>query len=161
MTRTQNASYALVGLFLRIVVAHPFFLSGQTKVDGPTFDGKLFGLDLSVTIPTSLKDSAIALFESEYKLPLVSPEHAAYAAAFAENLLPLLLVIGLLTRLSALVLLAMTLVIQLWVYPDAWWTAHAYWAAILLVLITQGAGAISFDRLFARLFSRRKGEESA
>jgi len=161
MNREHNVTYALVGLFLRIVIAHPFFLSGQTKVEGPTIGGKLFGLDLSMTLPTSLKDSAVALFQSEYKLPFVLPEHAAYAAAIAENLLPLLLVIGLLTRPSALVLLAMTLVIQYWVYPDAWWTAHAYWAAILLVLVTQGAGAISLDYLFARLFSRRKPEESA
>ena len=153
---TRNGVYALLGLFLRVVIAHPFFLSGQTKVDGPTIGGTIRGLDLSATLPTSLRDSAIALFESEYKLPFISPEHAAYAAAIAENLLPVLIVIGLLTRLSAFGLLVMSLVIQFLVYPDAWWTTHAYWTAILLVLITQGAGAISLDALFARLFLRRR-----
>jgi putative oxidoreductase len=151
-----NVPYALVGLFLRIVIAHPFFLSGQTKVDGPTIGGTILGVDLSATLPRALKDSAIELFASEYKLPLVAPEHAAYAAAFFENLLPVLLVVGLLTRLSALGLLIMTLVIQIFVYPDAWWTVHAYWATILLVLVSQGAGAISLDHLISGLAAWRQ-----
>ncbi len=144
--------YAFIALFLRIVVAHPFFLSGQTKVDGPTFGGVYGGVDLTFTLPTSLKESAIALFQQEYKLPYVAPEHAAYAAAAAENILPVLLVIGLATRLSALGLLIMTIIIQVFVYPDAWWTVHAYWAAILVVLFFRGPGAISLDWL---LFRRR------
>lgn len=147
--------YAIVGFFLRIVAAHPFFLSGQTKVDGPTIGGTIFGLDLSATLPTSLRDSAIQLFAQEYKLPFIAPEHAAYASAALENLLPILLVLGLATRLSALLLLIMALIIQIFVYPDAWWTVHAYWAAILLVLFSQGAGEFSLDYLFSRLFARR------
>jgi putative oxidoreductase len=62
--------------------------------------------------------------------------------------LPILLALGLFTRLSAFVLLAMTIVIQIFVYPDAWWTAHAYWAALLVILIARGPGAISLDRIF-------------
>lgn len=146
--------YALIALFLRIVAAHPFFVSGQTKVDGPTFGGTLPGLDLSVTVPTSIRDATFTLFEDEYKLPRVSPEHAAYAAAFFENLLPIFLVLGLATRLSALGLLVMTLVIQIFVYPDAWWTVHAYWAAILIVLVARGPGALSLDHLLWRGFAR-------
>jgi putative oxidoreductase len=83
---------------------------------------------------------------------LISPTLAAYAATAVEFILPLLLVIGLLTRLSALGLLVMTMVIQIFVFPDAWWTVHAYWAAILIVLIARGPGAISLDHL---LFRRR------
>ena len=142
--------YALIALFLRIVVARPFFVSGQTKVEGPTIGREVFGVDLSMTLPTSLRDSAVALFADEYKLPFISPEHAAYMTAGLEFLLPTLLVLGLLTRLSALGLLAVTIVIQLFVYPDAWWSAHAYWAALLLVLIARGAGGISLDRLAFR-----------
>ena len=67
-----------------------------------------------------------------------------------ELVLPPLLLLGFLTRLSALGLLAMTIVIQLFVYPDAWWTAHAYWTALLIVLIARGPGAISLDRLIFR-----------
>ncbi len=148
--------YALVALFLRIVVAHPFFVSGQTKVDGPTIGGTFMGVDLSATFPTSLRDAAVTLFQEEYKLPHISPEHAAYAAAVCENLLPILLVLGLATRLSALGLLVMTLVIQFLVYPDAWWTVHAYWAAILIVIIARGPGALSLDHLLSRAFARRE-----
>lgn len=146
----NTPSYAVVALFLRIVAAHPFFVSGQTKIEGPTIGREVFGFDLSVTIPTSLRDAAIDLFADEYKLPFIAPEHAAYLMAGLEFLLPALLVVGLLTRLSALGLLAITLVIQTFVYPDAWWTAHAYWAALLLVLIVLGPGALSLDRLLFR-----------
>jgi putative oxidoreductase len=160
IAKLLHVPYALVGLFLRLVAAHPFFLSGQTKVDGPTIGGTFLGLDLSATLPKSIKDSAIELFAQEYKLPLISPEYAAYAAAVLENLLPLLLVLGLATRVSALLLLIMTLIIQIFVYPDAWWTVHAYWAAILLVLVSQGAGGISLDYVLSRLFAllRRRPE---
>lgn len=144
--------YALIALFLRIVAAHPFFVSGQTKIEGPTVGGEIFGLDLSFQIPTSIRDSTFALFADEYRLPLISPILAAYAASAIEFTLPLLLVFGLLTRLSAFVLLMMTMVIQIFVFPDAWWTVHAYWTAILIVLIARGPGAISLDYL---LFQRR------
>ncbi len=145
--------YSLIALFLRIVAAHPFFLAGQTKIEGQTVGGEIFGVDLSFQIPTAIRDSTFALFADEYKLPLISPTVAAYAASAIEFVLPLLLVIGLLTRLSAFGLLTMTMVIQIFVYPDAWWTVHAYWAAILIVLITRGPGAISLDHLLFRRWS--------
>jgi len=140
--------YSLVALFVRIVAAHPFFVSGQTKVDGPQIGTKIFGQELSYTLPTSIRDATFTLFAEEYKAPLLSPQIAAYLATAMETVLPILLVLGLLTRLSALGLLAMTLVIQIFVYPDAWWTVHAYWAALLLVLIARGPGALALDRLF-------------
>ncbi|MBC7604569.1 MAG: DoxX family protein [Ramlibacter sp.] len=121
----------LLALACRISIAAIFFLSGRTKVEG----------FLSVT------DGAYELFRSEYKLPLVSPEIAAHLAAYAEHLFPLLLVLGLFTRLSALALLGMTLTIQVFVYPDAWPT-HLSWAALLLYLAGRGAGVLSVDRLF-------------
>ena len=113
----------------RIGIAFVFFYSGRTKVDGFLH----------------VADGAVALFRDEYHLPLVDPAVAAHAAAYAEHLFPLLLVLGLATRLSALALLGMTLVIEVFVYPDAWPT-HLSWAAPLLLLATRGAGAWSMDR---------------
>ena len=140
--------YSLVALFVRIVAAHPFLVSGQTKVDGPQIGATIFGQELSYTLPTSIRDATFTLFAEEYKVPLLSPQIAAYLSTAMETALPILLILGLLTRLSALGLLAMTLVIQVFAYPDAWWTVHAYWAALLLVLIARGPGALALDRLF-------------
>ncbi|HTG39129.1 DoxX family protein [Sphingomonas sp.] len=121
---------ALLLLVARLGVASVFFLSGRTKVEG------------MITIT----DGTYELFRSEYALPLVPPEVAATLATWAEHAFPLLLVIGLFTRLSALALLGMTLVIQVFVYPSAWST-HLSWAAILLPLVTRGGGAWSIDAL--------------
>ena len=123
---TDHAWLALVN---RVAVAAIFFLSGRTKVDGL----------LTVT------DSAYALFREEYRVPLIPPEIAAHMAAYAEHLFPILLVLGLFTRLSALALLGMTAVIQVFVYPDAWPT-HLAWAGLLLYLAGRGAGPVSLDR---------------
>ncbi len=119
-----------LALIDRVAIGAIFFLSGRTKVEGWL----------------TLAPSAYTLFREEYKLPLIAPEIAAHAAAWAEHLFPLLLVLGLFTRLSALALLGMTLVIQVFVYPDAWPT-HLSWAGLLLYLIGRGAGALSLDRL--------------
>jgi putative oxidoreductase len=67
----------------------------------------------------------------------------------AEHVFPFLLLIGLATRFSALALLGMTLVIQLFVYPDAYAT-HGTWAALLLYLMARGPGALSIDHWLAR-----------
>jgi putative oxidoreductase len=86
----------------------------------------------------------VALFADEYKVPLLPPELAAHLAAYAEHLFPILLVLGLLTRASALALFGMTAVIQIFVYPDAWPT-HLVWATALLYLAARGAGRLSLD----------------
>ena len=119
----------LLLLVQRLGIAAIFFQSGRTKVEG------LF------TVP----QTTIDLFELEYALPLLSPKLAAYMAAGAEHLFPVLLVLGLFTRLSAAALLGMTLVIQIFVYPDAWPT-HLSWAGLLLPLIALGGGRFSLDR---------------
>lgn len=121
---------ALVALLLRVFPALVFWQSGQTKVEG-----------------FSIKDSTWFLFEHEYALPLIPHELAAVMATVAEHLLPLLLVFGLCTRLSALGLLGMTAVIQFFVYPGAWMT-HGLWAAPLLAVVARGPGAWSVDHLF-------------
>ena len=116
-------------LVSRLGIAAVFFYSGRTKVEGW----------LSVT------DNAVALFRDEYHLPLVDPAFAAHASAYAEHLFPILLVLGLFTRFAALALLGMTLVIEIFVYPDAWPT-HLSWAAPLLLLAARGGGKVSLDR---------------
>lgn len=125
----NHASLALVD---RVAIAAVFFLSGRTKVEGLL----------------TLTESAYTLFREEYKVPVIPPEIAAHMAAYAEHLFPLLLVLGLCTRLSALALLGMTGVIQIFVYPDAW-PIHLSWAGLLLYLVGRGAGPVSLDRLFA------------
>jgi putative oxidoreductase len=97
----------------------------------------------------TLRDATIALFEDEYKLPLISPDIAAHLTAGLEFFLPVVLALGLATRISAFALLAMTMVIQFFIYPDAWWSVHAYWAALLCALISKGPGAISIDALLS------------
>ncbi len=121
---------ALLLLVQRLGIAAVFFQSGRTKVVG------LF------TIP----ETTVELFRSEYALPLLPPEVAATLAAGAEHLFPVLLVLGLFTRLSAAALLGMTMVIQIFVYPDAWPT-HLSWVGLMLPLIALGGGQWSFDRL--------------
>jgi putative oxidoreductase len=123
-------SHALLAVIARVAIASLFLQSGRTKVDG--------WLHVS--------EDAIELFRDEYKVPLLSPELAAHVAAYAEHLFPVLLVLGLFTRLSALALLGMTAVIEIFVYPDAWPT-HLSWAGLLLYLVARGAGSISMDRL--------------
>jgi len=122
-------AHDVLALASRISVAAIFFLSGRTKVDGFL----------------TIKDGTYELFRSEYKLPLVPSDVAAHLATWGEHLFPVLLVLGLCTRLSAMALLGMTLTIQVFVYPDAWPT-HLSWAALLLYLIGRGAGALSFDK---------------
>jgi putative oxidoreductase len=127
---TRLVGADVLALVARVGIGAVFFYSGRTKVEGW----------LSVT------DSAVALFADEYKLPFLSPEIGAHLAAYAEHLFPLLLLLGLFTRFSALALLGMTLVIQVFVYPAAWPT-HLSWAAILLMLVGRGGGGWSLDRL--------------
>lgn len=120
--------HGLLALCARFALAGIFFLSGRTKVEGFL----------------TVSDSAYLLFREEYKVPLLPPEVAAHMATYAEHLLPVLLFLGLFTRLSALGLLGMTAVIQVFVYPDAWPT-HLSWAALALYLVGRGAGPVSVD----------------
>lgn len=133
--------HSLVALLARFSIAAVFWKSGQTKVTGFVLD--IVSGELALGWP-QLSSSAIALFQDEYKLPLVPPVLAATAAAIAEHVFPALLLIGLGTRFAALALLGMTLVIQVFVYPGAYAT-HGTWAAVLLYLMARGPGALSVD----------------
>lgn len=131
--RLDRVPYAVLALPLRVAVATVFWNSGMTKL-----------ADWNATL---------ALFADEYQVPLLPPELAANLALTMEVTAPVLLVFGLLTRPAALVLLGMTAVIEIFVYPQAWPT-HIQWAAMLLILLCRGAGALSLDAV-AECFRRR------
>ena len=128
--------YWSITLAARIFPAAVFWQAGETKVAG-----------------WHLKPGAIALFQNEYRLPLIDPTIAAYASAFSEHFFPILLVIGFATRFSALALLFMTAVIEIFVYPAAWPT-HGVWATCLLVVIARGPGWLSLDHFIARKYQQ-------
>jgi putative oxidoreductase len=130
----ESISYTWLALPLRLAVATVFWNSAMTKLAN--------------------WDTAVSLFADEYQLPLIPPEIAAYLSVTIELTTPVLLVVGLMTRFAALVLLAMTAVIEIFVYPQAWPT-HIQWAAMLLVLLCRGAGALSLDHLLWRELGRR------
>ena len=135
-TLAEQIPDSLIALVARFAVASVFWRSGQTKLA----EGSWF----------AISDSAYALFETEYSGVPLPPHLAAVLAATAEHVFPIMLVLGFLTRFAALGLLGMTLVIQIFVYPDAWWTEHSLWVAMQLALIVRGAGLISLDHLLTR-----------
>jgi putative oxidoreductase len=119
----------LLVLAARVFPAVVFWQSARTKVEG-----------------FAIKEQTFFLFEHVYALPLIPPAPAAVLATIAEHVLPLLLVLGLMSRASALGLLIMTAVIQIFVFPDAWVT-HGLWAVALLLVLAQGPGRLSLDHL--------------
>ena len=137
----ERIPHSLIALLGRFSIAAVFWKSGQTKIEGFALDP--LGGQFDFGWPR-LAESTIPLFQDEYALPLVPPEIAAYAAATAEHVFPVLLLIGFGTRFSALALLMMTATIQIFVYPSAYPT-HGVWATVLLYLVARGAGKVSVD----------------
>jgi len=125
----QSVSYDWLAIPLRLAVANVFWSSGTEKLAD--------------------WNAALALFRDEYRLPVLPPEIAATMAVSIELSTPFLLLFGFFTRGAALVLLGMTTVIEVFVYPQAWPT-HIQWAAMLLVLLCRGAGRFSVDELIWR-----------
>lgn len=123
-------------LLTRLALAGVFWRSGRSKIAEGTW--------------LQLSDTARYLFENEYAGVPLPPELAAPMATYAEHLFPVLLVLGLATRFSALALLGMTMVIQVFVYPEAWWSVHLLWVAMAAILIVRGGGMLSVDRLIRR-----------
>lgn len=125
----------IIEVMARVAVAAVFFKSGLTKI--------------------ASWETTVGLFAEEYQVPVLPPEIAAYLATAAELICPFLIVVGLFARLGAAALLAMTIVIQLFVYPASW-AEHLTWASILLYVVTRGPGVISIDHFVARaLFGGR------
>lgn len=118
----------VLALMFRIGVASTFFKSGLNK--------------------TANWELTVSLFADEYKLPLLPPEMSAFLGTTAELVCPVLIAAGLAARLGAAALLAMTLVIQVFVYP-ANWSEHLIWASLLAYIVTRGPGRWSLDHVIA------------
>jgi putative oxidoreductase len=130
----EKIPYTLLALPLRFAVATVFWSSGQTKI--------------------ASWDATLSLFEDEYKVPLLPPDVAAHFGTAIELSTPVLLVLGLASRAAALVLLGMTTIIEVFVYPQAWPT-HIQWAAMLLILLCRGPGNLSIDYLIQQWYRKR------
>lgn len=127
----ERVPFAIAPLLMRFGMGLVFWRSAQTKL--------------------ASWDTTLLLFREEYRVPLLPPELAAYLATAVELTAPILLFVGLATRLGASAMLAMTLVIQFFVYPQSY-PDHLLWAGPLLYLILRGAGMLSIDQLIHRRF---------
>jgi putative oxidoreductase len=148
--------YALVALGLRLLMARVFLLSGQPMIDGPAVPFSWLGRDVSfaLTLPAEIKASTFEMFQTQYAALPMAPTVAAYVFAYAWFVLPICLVLGFATRLAALGLLVLTVLLSVYVTPEAFWGSHVYWDAILLVLMTVGPGAVSFDALIRHIYEK-------
>ena len=125
--------YWLIALTARIALAQVFWSSAQSHLAN--------------------WDTTLYLFANTFNVPLLAPDTAAYLAVAMELVMPPLLVLGLATRFAAWALFGMTLVIEIFVFPEAWPT-HIQWAAMMLMLMGRGAGMLSVDALILRWFKR-------
>jgi len=137
VNRLKSTPDALLVFMARISMGAFFIRAGQTKIDG----------DFNIT------DTTVYLFREEYQVPLLPPEVAAYMATITEHMLGALLIIGLATRLSALGLLGMTIVIEVFVYPASW-PDHLLWATALMLILTRGPGWLAADTLLCKAFGK-------
>src|SRR5713101_2696644 len=128
----ERIPYSVLALVSRLAVASVFWRSGQTKVAGFT-----------------IREETFALFRDVYKVPLLPPDIAAYLSTVGEHVFSVLLVVGLASRLSAIALLFMTAVIELFIFPDGW-PEHILWTGLLLQIVARGPGSISLDHLIWR-----------
>jgi putative oxidoreductase len=131
----DSIPYSIVALIARLATFSVFFRSGTQKL--------------------SDWQSTLMLFANEYRVPIISPHFAAYLAAGLELSCSVLILGGLLTRAATLLLLGLTLVIQVFVYPSAW-PDHIQWVAFMSILIARGPGLLSFDYLLSRIWARRR-----
>ena len=124
---------SVIQLMARCSLAVIFWRSGETK--------------------SANWDLTVQLFANEYKVPVLPPDIAAHIAYTFEHYTPMFLVAGLLTRVAVLPLIGMTLVIQTFVYPQAW-PDHLTWMTMMLLLLSRGAGAVSLDHLAKKAIDR-------
>jgi putative oxidoreductase len=136
-TRAWLARFPLSLLLLagRIGVGATFFRAGLLKYHSFEF--------------------AVRLFQEEYRVPLLDPAVAARMAMLQELSIPILLFIGLGTRLATIPLLGTIAVIQTFVYPNAY-NDHLVWGSILVLVLTRGPGVFSLDYLIERTMRRRR-----
>ncbi len=143
--------YALVAIVLRLVVARDIFLAGQAKIVGPTL---FTAFGHAVTLPAHVQGAVLAAVAKLFPDGPVSATFIAGAIVFGEFLLPICIVIGFGTRIAAALLFIATVLCELYFVPGTLWTVHAYWGAVLLVLMTCGPGEFSLDCLIRALYRR-------
>ncbi len=129
----ERIPLSIVQLAMRVGVGAVFFNAGVIKYRSWEF--------------------TLLLFRDEYKVPLLDPALAARIAMIQELTLPVLLFLGLATRLATVPLLGMIAVIQTFVYPNAW-IEHLVWSSILVFLLARGPGVLSLDHLIERRLLR-------
>jgi putative oxidoreductase len=144
--------YALVALVLRLVMARLFFIDGQSLIAGPAVRFENF--DFFMVLPAHVKAETFSAFLTQYPALPMSTALAAYIVSYADFILPIFLVLGFGTRFAAFGLLIITAMIQFYTVPLTLWSMHVYWASILLVLLSLGAGQISVDYII-RFAARR------
>ena len=163
LTSKANMLEPFALLIARVAVARVFFLSGLTKWNGfLSFNPEKYDLFLfEFFCPEDKRAGALVLCTDQVAGTYAPTtqwivERFANMAGIMEIILPILLVLGLTSRLAAAGLLTMTLVIERLVFPDAdsWWGSHVWWAAILFVIVAHGPGRFSLDRLFKLESSR-------
>jgi len=136
-TRWVDYLQPALNLLFRFWVAKVFFMSGLTKIKS--------------------WDTTLMLFEYEYAVPLIDFKMAAFLATGAELLFPILLLIGLAGRFSAVALFILNIVAAI-SYPDispGGVNDHYFWGAMLLVLIAYGPGKLSIDQLIKSAVAKR------
>lgn len=120
-------------LMTRVALGGVFWRSGRSKVEPESW--------------FTISDGTRYLFETDYSGVPLPPGISVVMATTAEHVFPVLLLLGLGTRFAALGLLGMTMTIQLFVFPDAWWPVHSLWTAMCLMLMVRGGGLFSADAL--------------
>lgn len=145
----EKIPYAVIALVARFAVGMVFWRSGQGKLDG----GSIFGVHYELF---NIKASKTYLFATEFGFGDALAPYAVQTAAIGENLLPLLLFAGFLTRFGAAGLLVMTAFIQFFVFPEQLlqpngnWSLHLLWASPLLLILACGPGAVSVDAFLGK-----------
>ncbi|WP_045860689.1 DoxX family protein [Teredinibacter purpureus] len=133
---------AVLSISARVSVFMIFWLSAQTKIGGDAIFGQKWMF-------WNVSQTTLLLFEYDYALPLIPADIAAYLASITEFLISILILVGFMTRASALIFIIMTLIIEIFVYPEAWAT-HLLWLVPLLYILKQGAGVFSVDSLLKK-----------
>ncbi len=131
----------LFDLCIRLWVAKVFFASGLTKIQSWS--------------------STVSLFEYEYEVPLLPPEVAAILGTAAELTLPVLIAVGLASRLSSLALFLFNIVAVL-AYSAFLFSVegagglqqHILWGVMMAMIVFHGPGKLSLDYLISRRFGR-------
>ena len=168
---TEKFASPLTSLAARLLVAKVFLDSGATKWSA-WFEFNQQKYDLFIWeffCPDPPRPNALQLCDPVTLDYAASPativwiERLALTAGILEVVLPVLLIIGLFSRVAAAGLLAMTLFIQFAVFPSwsHWWNPAAWWTLACATTLAFGPGVLSLDVLVGIERSGRKSRRDA